>query len=106
MAMDERFARAPVSGLAIGGCTSVAALTYGAFLVALVLVAGVSVVAGRAVQSRSRSPEVVVAAVFALLVANLAACVLITGGAHSPLLPLAVVPVFTLAFKPCSCAIS
>lgn len=58
LAMDERFARAPVYGLAIGGCTAVAAPTYGAALVGLVLLAGVTVVAGKVAQSRARHPGV------------------------------------------------
>ena len=102
--MNERFGRGPALApiLVLGGCTTAAVPTYGPGLLVMVVLTTVTVVVGRRWQARARTPEAVTAGVFIVLVVTLAVSATLTGGAHSPLLPLAVIPVFTQAifFRP------
>lgn len=100
--MHDRFRDAWVFGVLIGGCTLLAAATYGWWLVVLPLLASVVMAAGIEAHSRSLNPEVVGMVTFSLLELDLAVSVLFTGGGASPLLSLMVVPVFTqaVAFRP------
>jgi len=100
--MHARFADAPLFGAALGGTSLLVACWTGWTLVLLVVVASAVMGAGLALHSRFRHPETVGAVTFGLLELDLALSVLISGGGHSPLLPLMVVPVFTQAvcFRP------
>lgn len=101
--MRDRFRNPWIFGVLIGGCTVLAAASYGWWLAVLPVLAAATMAGGTAAQVRSPHPQVVIAMVgFALLELNIALSVLFTGGGSSPLLSLMVVPVFTqaVAFRP------
>ena len=100
--MHHRFAAAPFFGIAVGGTTLVTSVWAGWRLVVLVLLAAATMAAAIALSPRLRAPELLGAGAFLALETNLALSVLYSGGSHSPLLALMVVPVFTQAvcFRP------
>lgn len=100
--MHRRFAAAPFFGIAVGGTTLLTSIWAGWRLVVLVVLAAATMAAAIALARRIRALELLSAVAFVLLEANLALSVLCSGGWHSPLLPLMVVPVFTQAvcFRP------
>ena len=100
--MHRRFAAAPLFGAAIGGTSVVTSVWAGWRLVVLVLLATATMAVAISCSRRSRTPEIVGAIAFVALEVNLALSVVVSGGAHSPLLALMVVPVFTQAvcFRP------
>jgi len=100
--MHARFADAPLFGAVLGGTSLLVAWWAGWALVALVVLASAVMAAGMALHQRFRHPETIGAVTFSLLELDLALSVLVSGGGHSPLLALMVVPVFTQAvcFRP------
>ena len=100
--MYRRFAAAPFFGVAVGGTTLLTSVWAGWRLVVLVVLAVGTMAVAIALAPRLRAPELVSAITFVVLEANLALSVLYSGGFHSPLLPLMVVPVFSQAvcFRP------
>ncbi|WP_249381753.1 GGDEF domain-containing protein [Actinotalea sp. K2] len=89
-------------GIAIGGTTLLASVTYGWWLVVLPVLGALTMGGALRMHPRSARPELVGALSFALLELNIACSVLVSGGGSSPLLPLLVVPVFSQAvcFRP------
>ena len=100
--MHHRFAAAPFFGAVVGGTTLLTSVWAGWRLVVLVVLAGLTMSTAIALARRIAAPELISAAAFVLLETNLALSVLYSGGSHSPLLPLMLVPVFTQAvcFRP------
>lgn len=95
--LAARFRMLQHFALGIGATVLLTACWYGAALAGLSVLAVATMAGGVAWHRRSRFPELVAAVALLLLELNLAGSVALSGGAHSPLLPLLVVPVFTQA---------
>ena len=92
-----RFERAEAHGAGVGVVCLLSSWWYGSAQLVLFAIGGVTLVAARLLFGRTQRPELAAALVFLALELNLAVTVALSGGAHSALLPLLAVPVFSQA---------
>ncbi|WP_139220412.1 GGDEF domain-containing protein [Trujillonella endophytica] len=100
--MQRTFLRPQRLGGAVGAAMLIAAFWYGPIVLVLLAIAAATMALGMVAHRHSRQPEHVTALTFGAIELNLVVCVLVTGGASSPLLPLVAVPVLAQAvcFRP------
>ncbi|NDI47283.1 GGDEF domain-containing protein [Goekera deserti] len=101
--MSHRLQAAHVNGLTIGASTAVVSFWSGPAVLLTIVVAHLVIVVATAVGRSGRcTVEVVAAAAFVAIEADIAVSVLLSGGVSSPLLVLAVIPVLSqcVCFRP------